>query len=71
MLPSRRRLFPGTCLFQQNNDWPHSAQVITAWIPRHKVCVLDWPVCGSDLSPIENVQYGASSRGESDNNDRW
>ena len=33
MLPSRRRLFPGTpCLFQQDNARPHSARVTTVWL---------------------------------------
>ena len=55
MLPSRRRLFPGTpCLFQQDNASPPSAQVTTAWLRRHRVCVLDWPAGSPDLSPIEN-----------------
>ena len=41
MLPSRQP-FPGTpCLFQQDNARPHSARVTTAWLHRHRVCVLD------------------------------
>ena len=55
MLPSRQ-LFPGTpCQFQQDNARPHSAKVTTAWLHRHKVRVLEWPACRTDLSPIENV----------------
>ena len=39
MPPSRRQHFPGTLsLFQQDNVRPHSAQVITAWLRRHR-CV--------------------------------
>ena len=46
MLQSRRRLFPGTpCLFQQDNARPHSAQVKTVCLRRHRVRVLDWPAC--------------------------
>ena len=56
MLLSRWQLFPGTpCLFQQDNARPHSAQVTTTWLCRHRVQVLDWPACSLDLSPIENA----------------
>ena len=56
MLPSRRRLFPGTpCLFQPDIARPHSAGVTRAWLRRHRVCVLNWPVCSPDLSHIESV----------------
>ena len=34
---------------------PHSAQVITAWLRRHRVRVLDWLYCSPDRSSIENV----------------
>ena len=56
ILPSRRRLFPGTtCLFQQDNARPHSAGITRAWLRRNRLCVLDWLACSPDLSPIENV----------------
>ena len=53
MLPSRRRLFPGTpCLFQQDNARPHSAEVTTVWLRKLEcVCLTGSP----DLSPIQNV----------------
>ena len=58
MLPSKRCLFHGrTCLFQQDNAKPHSACVTTAWLCSKRVRVLPWPVCGPDLSPIENVWH--------------
>ena len=52
----RQQHFPGTsCLFQQDNARPHSAGVTTGGLRRHRWCVLDWPACSPDVSPIENV----------------
>ena len=56
MLPSRQLFLETPCLFQQDNARPHSTWVTTAWLHRHRVCLLDWPdwpAC--NLSPIENV----------------
>ncbi len=56
MLPSRRRLFQGRpCVFQQDNAKPHTAAITTAWLHSRRVCVLHWPVCSPDISPIENI----------------
>ena len=58
MLPSRWWLFLGTsCLFQQDSDRPHSAQVTKAWLHRQRMRLFDWPACSPDLSPIENVWH--------------
>ena len=57
MLPSKTKTFPRNSMsISAGQCRPHSAQVTTAWLHRRRVCVLDWPVCHPDLSPIENVQ---------------
>ncbi len=56
ILPSRWRLFQGRpCVFQQDSARPHSAAITTAWLRSRRVRVLNWPACGPDLSPIENI----------------
>ncbi len=56
MLPSRRRLFQGRpCIFQHDNDRPHTASITTSWLRRRRIRGLKWPACSPDLSPIENI----------------
>ena len=60
MLPSRQLLFPGTlCPFLQDNARPHSTQVKTAWLHRHRVCVLVWPAClqSRSVSDLKCMAY--------------
>ena len=58
MQPSRQCLLLGSpWLFQQDNARPHSACVTTAWLRRHRVCVLEWPVCSPDHSCIESLWH--------------
>ncbi len=56
ILPSRWRLFQRRpCVFQQDSARPHSAAITTAWLRSRRVRVLNWPACGPDLTPIENI----------------
>ncbi len=56
MLPSRRRVFQGRpCVFQEDNVKPHTAVKTTSWLRSRRVCVLTWPACSPNLSPIEKV----------------
>ncbi len=58
MLPSRWHLFQGRpCVFQQDNAKPHTAAITTAWLRSRRVCVLNWPACSPDISPIENIWH--------------
>ncbi|GFW75450.1 transposable element Tcb1 transposase [Trichonephila clavipes] len=47
-----RQWLPGT-IFQQDNDWPHTARVSQDCL--RTVTTLPWLVRSPDLSPIENI----------------
>ena len=42
-------------LFQQDNARPHSAQATQNFLRSNNVCVMPWPACSPDLSPIEHL----------------
>ena len=72
MLPWTWQLFPGTpCLFQQDIARPHSAQVTTAWLPRHRVRMLDWPASSPDLSLIECMAHHEEENQPTATTDLW
>lgn len=58
MLPSRWRTFQERlCIFQQGSTKPHTASMTTIWLCSRGVQVLKWPVCSSDLLPIEDIWH--------------
>ncbi|GFT45859.1 hypothetical protein TNCV_2250081 [Trichonephila clavipes] len=44
-----------TAIFQQDNALPHVAHIVQRFFVIHQIELLPWPVCSSDLSPIENM----------------
>lgn len=57
MVPSVRVLHPdGVFHFQQDQSPVHQSQLVQEWFARQdQIELLDWPPCGADLNPIENV----------------
>ena len=58
MVPSVRVLYPeGKILFQQDQSPVHKSRLVQEWFANHstEVELIDWPPCGADMSPIENV----------------
>ena len=57
MVPSVRELYPdGIIKFQQDQSPVHKSQLVQNWFSSQtEVELIDWPPCGADLNPIENV----------------
>lgn len=48
--------FSDGCYFFQHDRSPiHKARIVQSLLEEHAVCQLEWPPCGADLNPVENV----------------
>jgi hypothetical protein len=57
MVPSMREMYPdGVIHFQQDQSPVHKSQLLRGWLAdQNEVELLDWPSCGANLNPTENV----------------
>ena len=59
MLPTVRAMMipePEPFIFVQDKSRIHTSHVVTEWFRRHpEIQVMDWPVKGCDMNPIENL----------------
>jgi hypothetical protein len=64
MVPSVREMFPdGVINFQQDQSPVHKLQLFQGWLlDQNEVELLDWPPCGTNLNPIENVWSETKTR---------
>jgi hypothetical protein len=63
-VPSVREMYPeGVINFEQDQSPVHKSQLPQGWFAdQNEVELLDWPPCGADLSPIENL-WAETKRG--------
>jgi hypothetical protein len=56
LAPAVAALFPdGSFKFQMDNDPKHKAEVVSSWLAKEGVQVVNWPPSSPDMNPMENL----------------